>query len=310
MDRSPPAPPPPRAGHYLARGIDAYHRLEYETALAQLDAGLAEAARTGALGLAPSELSDLLLYRALVRTEQGDAARAWDDMVGAAVIDPTRRLDPARFPPRAADAFARAVAAVTAGEPIALRVQVPSGCDVAVDARSVAPGVDVEVFAGEHYVRAACPGAIPFGAVVSVARSPHVVTPAIVPIAPPDARDVAAWVRRRGGESFIYAVASRSVDLPATVALRLVDATTARERGAVIVAAAGDVGAAAQRLIDRVVRPPAPIVKVVPPPPAPWYRRPWVWGIAGAAVATAVLVPLLSDTGPSDRFDVAPEVRP
>ena len=116
IDLTPEGDPPPRARDHLRRGIDDYQAFKFESALAQLEAGLTEATRTGALGLSPDELSELLIYRALVRTELGDAAQAWEDFVRAVVLDPTRRLDAARFPPRATEPFARAVDQVGAGQ--------------------------------------------------------------------------------------------------------------------------------------------------------------------------------------------------
>ena len=92
-------PPTASAPLQLRRAVEAYQDFRYAEALASADAGLAEATATGALGLSGSDLSDLLLYRALAVGERGDAARAWDDFVRAAALDPSRRLDPVRFPP-------------------------------------------------------------------------------------------------------------------------------------------------------------------------------------------------------------------
>lgn len=309
IDVSPPAPSPPKASRHLARGIDAFNDLKWDTAMAQLDDGLAEAANTGAAGLSTSELSDLLLYRALVLNEQGDSTRSWEDMVRAAVIDPTRKLDPVRFPPRVSESFQRAVDSVTAGKQTRLSIAAPEGCAIAVDGRTLS-GVDaVDVPFGEHYVRVECTGASPFGARIAASEAEQTVKAEPVARAPMTAKDAAALALRRGAVTFILAVVTRSPEAAPTVALRLYDTATVSEKGAVIVAADGNVGAAAQSLIDTVVTPPKPIIEYLPPPPTPWYKEPWVWGVAGAVVTTAILIPFLIDDAPADTFDAVPEVQ-
>ena len=128
IDLTPKPPAKPRARSHLRRGVDAYLAFKYDDALRAFDLGLAEAAATGADGLDPSQLSDLLLYRALTEAQRGDSTKAWDDFVRSAAVDPTRRLDPVRFPPRASETFTRAVGAVSAGVQTAARFR---GDDVA-----------------------------------------------------------------------------------------------------------------------------------------------------------------------------------
>ena len=40
--------------------------------------------------------------------------------------------------------------------------------------------------------------------------------------------------------------------------------------------------------------------------PVPWYRKPWLWGVAGAVVASAILIPFVIDSESSGGFDVRP----
>src|SRR5262249_14268030 len=100
IDRSPPPPAAPDAARFIRLGIEAYDALRLEDALAALDHARAAIDRSGAAGVTTAQLADLFLYRSLVRTQQGDAPGAWDELVIAATIDPARVLDPARFPPR------------------------------------------------------------------------------------------------------------------------------------------------------------------------------------------------------------------
>lgn len=304
LDLSPVDPPPPKAGQYLSRAIDAYHDLKYDTALSQIDAALAEVGTTGAAGLTTSELSDLFVYRAMVVTEQGDSTRAWDDLVRAAALDPTRKLDPVRFPPRSAEAFQRAVDAVSAGERARLSVEAPDGCKVTLDGRDIAPP-EAQVAMGEHYVRVICEGLLPYGARVVVSEKTQVVKPKLAAPKPVDLADVAKLVARRGGTAFILVVVDRSPGAAATMSLRLYDVATVTEKGAVIVGLDGNLSAAVQKLIDQVVRPTVIIREV--PQKIPWYRKAWVWGVAGAAVTGAILLPFLLDSDPADRFDVDPQ---
>ncbi|HTM23467.1 MAG TPA: hypothetical protein VL172_23250, partial [Kofleriaceae bacterium] len=125
IDRSPPAPASPDAPGLLRGAIEDYQAFRYEQALDKLERALDEAARTGAAGLTPTELSDLLIYRALVQEQRGDKTRAWDDFVRAAVIDPTRRLDPVRFSPRTVESFTRATDKVAAEAPVDLTLDAP-----------------------------------------------------------------------------------------------------------------------------------------------------------------------------------------
>ena len=64
--------------------------------------------------------------------------RAWDELVTSVVIDPTRELDPARFPPTRsrASSSARNEARAAGRAAVKLAVDAPAGCSVAVDAHA------------------------------------------------------------------------------------------------------------------------------------------------------------------------------
>jgi len=83
----------------VRRGIAAYDALQIADAVKLLDEARAVADRTGGAGLSQTELSDLFLYRGLVKTQQGDATGAWDELASSVLVAPTRVLDPARSRP-------------------------------------------------------------------------------------------------------------------------------------------------------------------------------------------------------------------
>jgi hypothetical protein len=65
--------------------------------------------------------------------------------------------------------------------------------------------------------------------------------------------------------------------------------------------------AAAERLVVRAEGPTAPAL----PPPAPresrWYEKPWLWGVVGAGVTAAILIPIAaSGHGSATTFTVRP----
>jgi hypothetical protein len=310
VDLSPPVEPPVEASLNLRRAIESYEAFRYGEALTSADAGLTEATATGGLGLSDSDLSDLLIYRGLALTERGDAGRAWEDFVRAATIDPSRRLDPVRFPPRVVETFARAVRAVAGAPPARLTIDLPAGCQVWLDGRSVTGQSSMSVSRGEHYVRARCAQRAPYGARVLVAADAHRMAPEMAPLLPPTDDAIRAAAQQRGFVSAVSATLTPGAGGALLLNLRLIDAATGRSRGMVVVTLArpdrtAPVGDGMNRLLTPVTAPLAATARA-PERPAPWYRRPWVWGIAGAAVAAAVLVPFAVDTSTPADYDVRP----
>lgn len=304
VDLSPREPAPPQTATRLRRGIEAYRDFHYQAARDQLDAGVAEATASGARGLTPSELSDLLLYRALVYGQLGDDARAWDDFVRAATVDPTRTLDPVRFSPHVIQTLERAVAAVTPNR-ASLRVAVAPACAVWVDARAVSPGTALPVIRGEHYVRVECPDAIPYASRLVVDAEGQELTPRLTQLVAPSDAELVAEARRRGAQSAIAVEVSTGPPGQTTATLRRLAIPSGKELGRTVVALSGDdVGAAtagaANRMIDFAAPPP-----VRPRPRRHWYHNRWLWAAAGAAVTAAALLPLAVNPGPATGFDIS-----
>jgi hypothetical protein len=309
VDLSPAPDPAPEAPLHLRRAIEAYHDFRYAEALTSADAGVAEAARTGADGLSATDLSDLLIYRALAHTEKGDAARAWEDFVRAAALDPSRKLDPVRYSPRVVDTFARAAKSVLATAPATLAITAADDCRVGVDGRDAAGQRALTVMRGEHYLRVVCPRRERYGAVVLVAAERHAVTPALRARPVPDARAARELARERGIARVVWATVAGTRPL---LTLELYTGGAPRPRAQAAVGVAGDRSATAiGKALERLVAPPVtPTVVQKPPPPTPWYQKPWVWGVAGVAVTSAILIPfVLNDpetTPPPAGFDVRP----
>src|SRR5215468_6989756 len=218
LDGSPVAPPPPVAPAQLARAIELYDGLRLDEAAAVLDAALTEARASGGAGLRPSELSDLFLYRALVFTQRGDADRAWEEMVRGLVVDPTRVLDPARFPPRAVQAFQRAAAQVRALPVGRLAPDAAPACSVTIDGRdAAAPALPF----GEHFVRVECPGELPSGAAVTLAEPRQEVALARVAAPAPPDEAIVRLAAGRGATSVLIVTVSASAAAAPTARLRL-----------------------------------------------------------------------------------------
>ena len=308
VDLSPVPEPAPSAPLLLRRAIEAYHDFRYPDALSSADAAVSEATRTGADGLSATDLSDLLIYRALAYTEQGDAGRAWDDFVRAAALDPSRKLDPVRFSPRVVETFARAAKSVLATAPATLAIDAPASCQVRVDGRDTSGQRAVTVMRGEHYLRVVCPGHERHGAVILVSAERHQVAPALRPRRAATAQAARALARDRGIRRVVWVQVGGAGPL---LTLQLYAGTAARPRAQVAVGLGTTSGARAPAAIaaalDRLVAPPPAPVVVERVVATPWYQKPWLWGVAGAVVASAILIPFVIDSEASGGFDVRPD---
>lgn len=311
VDLTPPSPAAPVAPRALRAAIEAYEAFRGDDAWARLEEAHTEVRKTGGAGLTAGELGELYLYRALVAAQRGDATRAWDEELRAVTIDPTRVLDPLRFPPRALETWTRARAALDAAPRGKLIVTgLEATCALIVDGRP-AP-LESTLPAGEHLVRGECPGAAPWGRVVVVA-GPAAPTELA---APPPAMAAAtgeaalALATRRGATSALT-VAVQLGGGPPTARLTLIAVPTGTPRRQSLVAAgpraAVDATAAVRALIGEIVRPTSPIVTTTPPRPEPrrWTRSPWLWAAVGAAAATLIVLPIaLTQGGESDNLDL------
>lgn len=284
VDRSPAAPQPADATR-IAAAVTAYEQLRFDEALALLDQAAAELDRTGAAGLDVARLAELFLYRGLARIQLGDPARAWDDLLIAARIDPSRVLDPARFPPRAIEQLQRARAEVSAAPRGVLRVSAPAGCVISIDGAISGDG-RAELPHGAHWIDAACPEHQPWGRRVVLDRTAVEVVVAATPITPPTEDEALIQARALGAATVVEVTILAGA---ARVRHRNADG---RELARELVTADGDAIAAA---LERMLSPPV-IVR------EPWYRKRWVWAVGGALAASAILIPIaVRDTGPGDR---------
>lgn len=273
-----PADPTP----LIARGRAAYDALRFEDAVAALDeaAGLADAG--GGRGLDRAALAELFLTRGLAWIQRGDADRAWDDLVTAARVDPSRVLDPARFPPRAVEALARAQAAIAAAPRARLAIAAPPGCAIRVDGVAEAAGA-LEVGVGPHWLHATCAEAAGWGRRVEVGPGGAAVE---IPAAPaPTDDDVLIQARATGARAAIAIAA----DATAIRLRRLAADGRELDRRTV---AAGD-AAALTSALTALLTPPRPAAR--------WYRSRWLWAAGGAAAVAAVLVPVLLTGDSGDR---------
>lgn len=280
IDASPEALPLPDPRPLVKRGIAAYNALEFDAAMTALDAAAAIVDQNGAALLDTTLLGDLYVHRALTHTQRGDDSRAWDDFLVAAGIDSTRVLDPAGFPPRAVERFAQARAQIAATPRSRVRLTGPAGCQVRIDGAAVALG-EHELPFGRHWLDASCPGRLAVRQRLIVDR--EAVTAGVAGaevVAPADAA-----LLIQGRTAAARALVAVTLRTRTAVVRRL--GIDGREQDRISVPLRGardarDVANAVARLLT-----PLPVA-----PPTPWYRSRWVWGIAGAAVASAVLVPL------------------
>lgn len=288
VDRSPAAEASPEAPGMLAAGVAAYDELRFEDAAAALEQALEAVDRTGGDGLERDALADLFLYRGLTHVQRQEAG-AWDELVAAARVDPTRILDPARFPPRAIEQLARARAAVAVARRARVEVAAPAGCAIAIDGADAAGGAAV-VAEGDHWVRVVCPGRRTWGRRITVDRDPMPVVATPLLIEPPGDDDALIQARVAGARAVIDV---RIADGFARLRHRRVDG---RELDQATVAMTGPEPELA--VADALAR----LLAAAPAGGGErWYRSRWTWAAAGAALAAAVLVPLIviDDDGPA-----------
>ncbi len=295
----------------LQKAIAAYQQFDYPKALEHLDAGLLEVHVNGAQGITTSQLSDLFLYRGLVRSAQSDTQTSWDDFVQAAVIEPTRHLDAARFPPSVAAQFERAREQVEKSPRSTMQIQVSTSCEVYLDARMVVHSEVVPLPVGNHFLRVTCPGKIPYGSLVSLQRETEVIAPKLKRPQFLSPEELSSVARRRGFGHFVW-VHADSGDVAGAIAVFELWKTDGKKlRVTRLTLQGGEADRlgtlAAMKGLQQYwapapqgIRPPARIVRSTP-----WYRNPWLWAAGGALVTSSVLVPLLLNDGAKEGFDVS-----
>jgi hypothetical protein len=297
IDRSPARPAASPVAPLLRAGIDAYEALELDDAWSQLERATAAVDREGGAELTATQLSDLLLDRALVRTERGDAQGAWDELVAAAVIDPARVFDPARFSPKVIELAIRARTETLAQPRATLAITTPPGCRISLDGRRYEPAA--LLLAGPHWARVECVDHESWGARVVVTAPSTELVARPRPFAPPTDVDVLVQARTAGARAVIVA------ELRGGIGTARLVGSDGREHARRSVAITGDLSplAAAIRALD----PPDVVAR------PRWYHSRWVWAAGAAALAAAILIPttaiLAGDDRPRDAVITAPEFR-
>lgn len=291
----------------LARAMSLERSLDFKGAIAAFDEVERDAAARGGGTLSEGELTDLYAHRAGAHSALGDDAEAWNDLVEAAALAPARALDPARFPPRLIEASRRARESLPAPGTLVVVAQ-PSDAVVIVDGQLYGRGrVEVPRPPGRHFVRAERAGFVAAARVVESGAGTTEVRLTLAAAPSPSAAELA----RRGA----LAEATRTVGgyvsggTHAAVTLVLVDRSgrTLGKSSLPVDAdlTSGALAAAVDGLVGDGDR--GAIIE----PARPWYRRAFVWGIAGAVTAAALGVGLgvgLSqrESGVGTRIDLGP----
>jgi hypothetical protein len=276
IDRTPVPAPRADIATVVKKGIQAYDVLDFDAAWTTLESARELADRTGAAGLTAADLSDLFLYRALVREQRKDSHGAWEDLVTAMVVDPGRRLDPVRFSPKILEDAVRARGEALARPQGAIAIEAPAGCAIAVDGRPFDAGAPQ--LAGSHWASVTCRDRQPWGARIVVTEARKTIAPRLVALAPPGDDDVLVQARAAGARGVIVAEVHGGL---ATARLLGLDG---RERERRTVAFAGDLAPLAGA-IRSLARPRETIAR-------PWYRSRWALAMGAAFVAAAVAIPI------------------
>lgn len=286
IDRSPRPRPKLETSATIRRGIAAYDALQLAEAATLLGEAKAEVDRTGAAEVTQTELSDLFLYRALLATQQGDPTAAWDELIIAVTVAPSRVLDPARFPPRVGADLERVRAALEARAKATLVVDAPPGCAVSIDGAPVSAPVPRLV--GAHWASVICTAYAPWGTRLELTSDATVVA-RNTPMAPPTSDDLLIQARTAGARAFV------AIEVSAGLATaRLVGADgRERDRRTVTLGAGGDLSPLA-----------APLRAMLAPPRSrPWYASRWAWAAGAAVLAAAIVIPITAaaarDTTPT-----------
>jgi hypothetical protein len=272
----------------LARGVAAYDALKLDEARAVLDQARDLADRTGAAGLTTAQLSDIFLYRGLVRAQAGDETAAWDELVTSISVQPSRELDPARFPPKIVDEFRRASDTLQHERPAAdLQLDVPVGCTPYVD--GAASSGKAHLPAGPHWIRVACADRTPWGQRIDLTTLGVHLAPDPSPYAPPSDAELLVQARVAGARALVVAEVHGAI---ATARLIGLDG---RERDRRTVAIASNQLSPLAGAVDQLLRPVSDRHR--------WYQSRWAWAAGAAALAAIVLVPvtaaIASETGAS-----------
>ncbi|HET9988465.1 MAG TPA: hypothetical protein VFQ65_08090 [Kofleriaceae bacterium] len=295
LDRSPAPPAQAETGDFLKRGIKAYEDGRLADAQRALDQARDLVEKTGATGLTRGQLSDLYLYRGLVKAAQGDENGAWDELVEALVIYPSRTLDPAQYAPKVAALLARVQEDVQVKHPTSkLTVDAPPGCTALVDGEPVAGAVLRPT--GPHYLAVTCPDYEPWSSRVDLTTlDSH---PSVTPRAYEAPSETEVLVQARSANARAVIVVEVRGKL-ATIRLVGVDGRERDRRSATV--ERGDLTQVAA-IVDGMLAP--AIVHH-----EPWYRSRWAWVTGAVIVTAAIVIPVTAaiagDTG-ATRATIVP----
>ena len=275
IDRSPAPPAQVETALFLKRGIAAYEAIRLPDAQAALDQARDLADKTGAANLTRAQLSDLFLYRGLVRVAAGAESDAWPELVQALIIFPSRTLDPSQFAPKVAALLERVQEDVATKHPIAkLEVEAPQGCTALIDGEPIAGPVLRPT--GGHFVRVECPDHEPYALRIDLTTLGSTIPAAPKPFEPPSETDVLIQARSANARAVIVVEVHDGL---ATIRLVGADGRERDRRNTAVTH--GDL---------------APVAKIVDDMLAPalvahtsWYRSRWAW-VAGAVLVTAAIV--------------------
>ena len=286
IDRSPAPPAVVETAQFLQRGIDAYQALKLDAAQAALDQARVLAEKTGAAGLTKTQLSDLFLYRGLVKIAAGDETAAWDELVTAITIFPTRTLDPEQYAPKVKELLARVEDDVLHKHPQAqLSLDAPPGCTAFVDGEAVA-GPMLRI-TGPHWIRVACPDHAPWSTRVDLTTLDSHIVASPKPYEPPAEAELLVQARASGARAILVIEIRGPI---ASVGLLGIDG---RERERRTFTVDQNLGALAAG-VDEMLSPPVVATRA-------WYKSRWAWAAAAAIVTAAIVIPitaaLASDNG-------------
>ena len=289
----------------LAHALSLQQALDLKGAIAAFGEVERDAIARGGGTLSEGELTDLYAHRAGAHAALGDEADSWNDLVEAAALAPGRALDPARFPPRLIEASRRAREALPPAGTLVVVAQ-PADAVIIVDGQLYGRGrVEVPRPPGRHFVRAERAGFVAGGRVVeSGAGSTEVrlvLTPATAPTSEEldrrgalvgASRTVGGYIAGGAHAALSLVLVERGGRVVGRRALPIDEQLTSGALAAAVLALVGDEDA-----------------RVVAPLPRPWYRRAWVWGVAGGAVAVGLGVGLgvgltNRDSGVGTRVDL------
>ena len=241
-----PGPPDPRAKILLATGRAAVEAKRFGEAEVALRAAANEIRATGGAGLTSAELADLFLYlgMALQQADWKDPAAppvdispaaAKEAYLRAAVLASDRVLLPRQFPPLAIASWQLALAEVKKRLHGNLLVRVPETALVSVDAGPLHSGLlpATDLVQGDHWVRVEDPGRRPFGTMIDLNEPARELEVEAQPVLVLSDAPAAASARRQGAAFAL--IAELHPGRPANIQLKLVHATTGKQRDAATV---------------------------------------------------------------------------